>query len=158
MFFGGKDLIDHRSLLYTYDSKSRVSSLDKLRLAESDEEIAAMKGKPHLSLLMTLLYVALYTAPHCLNAIVRQGRFMSNPAPYNWKELCNLFAYYYMYHHRHEGLTICRSFSLPKVPWCPRLSHPSPPMTMPLYATWACMSCRTRLGKSSVRTLVLPSS
>ena len=90
-FFGGKDLIDHRSLPYTYDSKSRVSSLDKLRLAESDEEIAAMQGKPHLSLLMTLLYVALYTAPHCLHAIVRQGRFMSNPAPYNWKELCNLF-------------------------------------------------------------------
>ena len=113
-FFGGKDLIDHRSLPYTYDSKSRVSSLDKLRLAESDEEIAAMKGKPLLSLLMTLLYVALYTAPHCLHAIVRQGRFMSNPAPYNWKELCNLFAY--MYHHRHEGLTIRRSFSLPKVP------------------------------------------
>lgn len=113
-FFGGKDLIEHRSLPYTYDSKSRISSLDKLRLAESDEEVAAMKGKPLLSLLMTLLYVALYTAPHCLHPIVRQGRFMSNPAPYNWKELCNLFAY--MYHHRHEGLTIRRSFSLPKVP------------------------------------------
>ena len=69
-----------------------------------------MKGKPLLSLLMTLLYVALYTAPHCLHAIVRQGRYMSNPAPYNWKELCNLFSY--MYHHRHEGLTIRRSYSL----------------------------------------------
>ena len=113
-FFGGQELIAHRSLPYTYDSKSRVSSLDKLRLAESAEEIAAMKGKPLLSLLMTLLYVALYTAPHCLHAIVRQGRFMSNPAPYNWKELCNLFSY--MYHHRHEGLTIRRSYSLPKVP------------------------------------------
>ena len=29
-----------------------------------------MQGKPHLSLLMTLLYVALYTAPHCLHAIL----------------------------------------------------------------------------------------
>ena len=113
-FFGGKELIDHRSLPYTYDGKTRASSLDKLRLAESDEEIAAMKGKPLLSLLMTLLYVALYTAPHCLHAIVRQGRYMSNPAPYNWKELCNLFGY--MYHHRHEGLTIRRSYLLPKVP------------------------------------------
>ena len=73
-----------------------------------------MRDKPLLSLLMTLLYVALYTAPHCLHAIVRQGRYMSNPAPYNWKELCNLFSY--MYHHRHEGLTIRRSYSLPKVP------------------------------------------
>ena len=123
-FFGGQELIAHRSLPYTYDSKSRVSSLDKLRLAESAEEIAATKGKPLLSLLMTLLYVALYTAPHCLHAIVRQGRFMSNPAPYNWKELCNLFSYMHMcmhmcmcmYHHCHEGLTIRRSYSLPKVP------------------------------------------
>ena len=64
---------------------------------------------------------------------------MSNPAPYNWKELCNLFSYMLhahahvhahdmlhvahvhdmcmcMYHHRHEGLTIRRSYSLPKVP------------------------------------------
>ena len=113
-FFGGKDLIAHRSLPYTYDGKTRVSSLDKLRLAESAEEVAAMKGKPLLSLLMTLLYVALYTAPHCLHAIVRQGRYMSNPAPYNWKELCNLLSY--MYHHRYEGLTIRRSYSLPKVP------------------------------------------
>jgi hypothetical protein len=77
----------------SYDTKSRVRSLDKLRLAESDEEVAAMKGKPLLSLLMTLLYVALYTAPHCLHPIVRQGRFMSNSAPCNWKELCNIFAY-----------------------------------------------------------------
>ena len=38
-FFGGKDLIDHRSLPYTYDSKSRVSSLDKLRLAESESYV-----------------------------------------------------------------------------------------------------------------------
>ena len=113
-FFGGPELIAHRSLPYTYDGKSRTSSLDNLRLAESAEEIAAMVGKPLLSLLMTLLYVALYTAPHCLHAIVRQGRYMSNPAPYNWKELCNLFSY--MYHHRHEGLTIRRSYSLPKVP------------------------------------------
>jgi hypothetical protein len=73
-----------------------------------------MKDKPHLSLLMTLLYVAIYTAPHCLHAIVRQGRFMSNPAPYNWKELCNLFSY--MYHHKHDGLTIRRYFAIPKVP------------------------------------------
>ena len=29
---------------------------------------------------------------------------------------------------------------------------------MPLYATWACMSCRARLGKSFARTLVSPSS
>ena len=72
-----------------------------------------MKGKPLLSLLMTLLYVALYTAPHCLHPIVRQGRFMSNSAPCNWKELCNIVAYMCMYHHRHEGLTISRSFSLP---------------------------------------------
>ena len=85
-FFGGKEFIAHRSLPYTYDGKTRVSSLDKLRLAESAEEIAAMKGKPLLSLLMTLLYVALYTSPHCLHAIVRQGRYMSNPAPYNWKQ------------------------------------------------------------------------
>ena len=113
-FFGGPELIAHRSLPYTYDGKTRASSLDGLRLAQDDEEVAAMKDKPHLSLLMTLLYVAIYTAPHCLHAIVRQGRFMSNPAPYNWKELCNLFSY--MYHHRHDGLTIRRYFAIPKVP------------------------------------------
>ena len=106
-----------------------------------------MKGKAHLFLPMTLLYVALYTAPHSLHAIVRQGRFMSNPAPYNWKDLCNLFAY--MYHHRHEGLTIRRSFSLPKVP----SAQPLFPADDNAFVRnlWACMSCRTRLRKSSAR-------
>lgn len=113
-FFGGKELIAHRSLPYTYDSKTRVCSLDTLRLAETDDEIAAMKDKPHLSLLMTLLYVAIYTAPNCLHPIVRQGRYMSNPAPCNWTELCNLFGY--MFHNKNQGLTIRRYFPIPKVP------------------------------------------
>lgn len=39
---------------------------------------------------------------------------MSNPAPYNWKELCNLFSY--MFHHKNEGLIIRRYFPIPKVP------------------------------------------
>jgi hypothetical protein len=76
-----------------------------------------MKGKPHLSLLMTLLYVALYTAPRCLAPRHSPPRpFHEQPGAVQLERaLHNLFAY--MYHHRrHEGVTIRRSFSLPKVP------------------------------------------
>ena len=76
-----------------------------------------MKGKPHLSLLMTLLYVALYAAPRCLAPRHSPPRpFHEQPGAVQLERaLHNLFAY--MYHHRrHEGLTIRRSFSLPKVP------------------------------------------
>ena len=113
-YFGSGVHVKNFSLPYTYDGKSRTSSLDKLRRAENDEERRLMKEKPLLSVLMALLYVAVYTRGDCLFPIVKQGRFMSDPAPYNWEELVRLFGY--MYHSRHRGIVLQREFRVPKFP------------------------------------------
>jgi len=51
-YFGSGVHVKNFSLPYTYDGKSRTSSLDKLRRAENDEERRLMKEKPLLSVLM----------------------------------------------------------------------------------------------------------
>jgi len=98
---------------YSWDAKSRTSSLSKLRHAENDEERALMRDKPILSLLMTLLYVAVYTRGDCLHTLSKHTRYMSDPAPPNWDELVMLFGY--MYNSRHRGIVLRREFPVPKM-------------------------------------------
>lgn len=68
----------------------------KLSMATSDDERAAMKSKPYLAALATIMYVAHFTLSHLCYFTSHLGQFMHDPSLADWEAVLEIiiFAYF----------------------------------------------------------------
>ena len=67
----------------------------RIALAANDQERSAMKTKPFLSALATLMYVAFWTLPHLVYYCSHLGQFMHDPSPHAFDAVIDLIIYSY---------------------------------------------------------------